>query len=413
MKIVELNIRNLRKIEAVDILPSSNVVKIEGKNNNGKTTVLDSILLALGGGKIPDGVIKTGEDKSLITVKFGDYIVKKTITPTNAYLSVETVDGMKPKNPQSFLSDLIGKIAFDPMEFIRMDSKKQVDVLKKVLGIEEKINKLKEEELKAMEDRKLVGREKERYETLCLNELTPVEPPVSSVEISKKIQDAMKVKESISGQLKDLNMLKKSFEENKSEIDKLEQQLEALRDNQLKIKNSISAHDVNYAEKELNKLEKEIAYNQNILEKNDLLQKEYNDYLEYVKNKRILKEKISDWIQLDSVVENIRKEIKKTIEECSIPIKGLELSDNELLYNGHSFANTCESDRVKISVALTMAMNSKLKVILIRDGSLLDEDSLKEISDIANKEDYQIWIEKVASEKDDDSAIFIVEGEVK
>src|SRR4030042_1948495 len=120
MKILELSIRNLRKIEAIDISPTGNVIKIEGPNNQGKSTVLDSIFLTLG-----------------------------------------------------------GKIAFDPMEFMRMDSKKQVDILKKVTGVEEKINKLKDEESASMEERKLVGREKDKLTILCKDKIDQVNEPVS------------------------------------------------------------------------------------------------------------------------------------------------------------------------------------------------------------------------------------------
>jgi len=57
-----------------------------------------------------------------------------------------------------------------------------------------------------------------------------------------------------------------------------------------------------------------------------------------------------------------------------------------------------------------LAMNPKLKVLLIRDGSLLDEDNLKLIADMAKEADGQVWIERVG--KGEEVSVIIEEGEV-
>jgi hypothetical protein len=40
-------------------------------------------------------------------------------------------------------------------------------------------------------------------------------------------------------------------------------------------------------------------------------------------------------------------------------------------------------------------MNSKLKVLRVRDGSLLDEDSMRVLAEICAEHDFQCWIERV------------------
>ena len=58
-----------------------------------------------------------------------------------------------------------------------------------------------------------------------------------------------------------------------------------------------------------------------------------------------------------------------------------------------------------------MAMNPKLRVIIIVDGSLLDSENFKVIENMANDNDFQVWIEKV-----DDTGkigIYIEDGEIK
>ena len=50
MKIIEFRAERFKRLSAVDITPEGNTVIISGKNGQGKSSVLDAIWLALGGG---------------------------------------------------------------------------------------------------------------------------------------------------------------------------------------------------------------------------------------------------------------------------------------------------------------------------------------------------------------------------
>ncbi len=65
---------------------------------------------------------------------------------------------------------------------------------------------------------------------------------------------------------------------------------------------------------------------------------------------------------------------------------------------------------MRVSAAIAMAGNPKLRVIRIQDGSLLDEDGLKIISDMAAEKDYQVWLEAVDSTGK--VGIYMEDGEV-
>jgi DNA repair exonuclease SbcCD ATPase subunit len=414
MKILELSIRNLRKIEAVDITPKSNIIKIEGKNGNGKTTVLDSIFFALAGGKIPDGVIKDKESKSIITVKFDNYIVKKTITDINNYLSVETIEGLRPKNPQSFLNDLVGKIAFDPLEFIRMKNDDQLKVLKKAMGIEEKINQLKIDETQSMEERKFSGRELDRYKELCKIVVKEISEPTSISEIVKELDRLQEKRQDYIEEMNNIKIMKNRKIEIESKIKEYEKFLLDLQEENKKLLIKLNVFEEETLNEAMDKVDHDIINKKVILDQHEVVQTEYNKYKVYADNKKIFLEKEKSYNDLDKKVESIRQQIKDTLNNSRLPIPGLEMTDDQLLYENHTFENVCESSKLKISIYLSMAMNPKLKIILIRDGSLLDKDSLKEIETMADKEDYQIWIEKVSDEKnkDDDNAIYIEEGTI-
>jgi hypothetical protein len=80
-----------------------------------------------------------------------------------------------------------------------------------------------------------------------------------------------------------------------------------------------------------------------------------------------------------------------------MPIKGLSINDDGVIYNSIPFNQISSAEQLKVSLSIAMSMNPTLRVIRIMDGSLLDDDNLKLISEMAKDNDYQIWIEKVDS----------------
>jgi hypothetical protein len=54
--------------------------------------------------------------------------------------------------------------------------------------------------------------------------------------------------------------------------------------------------------------------------------------------------------------------------------------------------------------------NPTVRVILIRDGSLLDEDNMSVIEEMAGDNDFQLWVECVGT--DEGTGVYIEDGEV-
>ena len=59
---------------------------------------------------------------------------------------------------------------------------------------------------------------------------------------------------------------------------------------------------------------------------------------------------------------------------------------------------------------MAMAMNPKLRVLRIKDGSLLDDQALAALREQVKEQDFQLWIEVV--NPDDTSAVIIEDGQV-
>ncbi|PIQ72342.1 hypothetical protein COV86_03525, partial [Candidatus Roizmanbacteria bacterium CG11_big_fil_rev_8_21_14_0_20_35_14] len=119
MKIINLQVENIKKLTAIDITPTDNMVLITGPNGAGKSSVLDSIVMALCGSKsIPAVPIKKGSDKGKVILNLGDYTITRSFTKDNSYLKIENSAGSSITSPQKFLDRIVGNISFDPLDFL-------------------------------------------------------------------------------------------------------------------------------------------------------------------------------------------------------------------------------------------------------------------------------------------------------
>ena len=137
MKIVRLEAKNVLRLSAVTIDPTGNVIVLGGENAQGKSSVLNCIEMALGGGNaIPAMPIKKGETKGHIVLDLGDIVVERRFSAKGTELTVKNGEGAKFPSPQRMLDELVGRLSFDPDSFRRMDRKQQRDTLMNLVGLD-------------------------------------------------------------------------------------------------------------------------------------------------------------------------------------------------------------------------------------------------------------------------------------
>ena len=132
MKIISLKASNVKRLKAVEITPSGELVVVGGRNAQGKSSVLDAIWLALGGGpatKATTRPVRDGEDSASVVLDLGEFVVTRTWSGAKTTLTVASPEGAKFSGPQGILDALVGRLAFDPLEFTRLSAKAQRDAL--------------------------------------------------------------------------------------------------------------------------------------------------------------------------------------------------------------------------------------------------------------------------------------------
>jgi hypothetical protein len=86
---------------------------------------------------------------------------------------------------------------------------------------------------------------------------------------------------------------------------------------------------------------------------------------------------------------------RDAIAAADLPVPGLGFTDDGLTWDGHPFEQASSAAKLRVGVALAMASNPRLRVLRIRDGSLLSEKSMAVIAEMAEANDFQVWVEKV------------------
>ena len=111
-------------------------------------------------------------------------------------------------------------------------------------------------------------------------------------------------------------------------------------------------------------------------------------------------------------IEKWEEKKKDVLNSIQWPINGLGFDTaGGVTFDGIPFEQCSSAEQLRVSVAIGLALNPKLKILLIRDGSLLDDNSLAAIANQAAEADAQVWIERVGDK--DPTAVVIEDGSVR
>ena len=406
MKILRLEAENIKKLKVVAINPNGNVVQITGPNGSGKSSVLDSIYYALAGAKdIPSQPIRRGQLKAHVTLELGEITVtRKFSKDTGTSLVMEAKNGARFPTPQRLLDDMLGKLTFDPLEFSRMDPKKQLEQIRSMVKLDLDIDKLDADNRNDFEKRTDLNREIKSLDAQGFGFTFPEDTPDEEIDISKLAgeleaaglqnsnierleRQREKIAEKIQDRVERAENCKREADELRhkaTELDEMVGILHADNATEKKILDAIIVPDpIDTAEvRELIGSARQI--NASVAKK-----KQQAAIFAQAKKKRDAAEALTEAMAARLNAKNM------AIAAAKMPIEGLSFGEGEVIYNGLPFNQASSAEQLRVSVAVAMAANPKLKVLRIQDGSLLDDKSMELLSAMADAADYQIWIERV------------------
>lgn len=189
--IISLTVENIKKIKAVTIRPTGNVVEITGRNGQGKSTVLDAIWWALKGkDNIQTAPIRNGEKSGKITLELQDYLIERTFRRNElgddytTKISVITKDRARMASPQAVLDGFTGMLGFDPLSFMRQTPKQQYDTLRGLCKLDVDVEELDRQYKDLFARRTDVNRDVKTCEARLANMVIPAGAPTERVDVA-------------------------------------------------------------------------------------------------------------------------------------------------------------------------------------------------------------------------------------
>lgn len=426
--IIELQVENIKRLKAIQITPKGSTVKITGKNDQGKTSALDSIDYAFRGEKeICDEPIRQGQKSAEVFIKLSEEInnvctIKRRFTPSGTVLEIRNADGVPQKSPQALLDAITSKLCFDPLNFIRLKPQEQSEQLRQLAGLD--FTELNAARKTAYDERTIRNRELEAAKTKLLsypfNAALPKEA-VSITALATKLGEARSQNSRNAERRQAVTAQQNVAFDLSEDVRTLKEKLAQLERMVISTREQITAKETAFgtAVIETERMKSELTALQNADE--SFIQKEIDSIqktnADIEANNRHLKAR-EDVDLLEGTIRGLTAKIQECdqdkaaqIEFANFPMPGLSFDEERgVLLNDVPFQQGSQARQLQAAVAIGLALNPKVRVILIRDGSLLDEDSMKLVSEMAEKNAAQIWVEIVNSK--DPQAIVIENGEV-
>jgi hypothetical protein len=413
MKVIELRAENFKRLVAASIRPDGNMVQLTGKNKQGKSSVLDALWAAFAGKEAcPSVPIRKGADEAMIRVDCGDLIVTRHFRHSKegadftTRITVENQDGARYGSPQEVLDKLLGELSFDPLEFARNKPKEQFEALRRFVP-DVDFEQMARADFGDRERRTEVGRLARQERAAAQSIFVPANTPNAAIDETALVAE-----------LERAGTANQEIEQRRANRQRAADRLASLKlsADQSKLHVENLRLQVQEAEAEASRLVQEISdLDEKIFTAPPLPDPvdtaEIRQRIESARGTNTSVRKLEDRRKHEDIADQLEGEVEiltnkiearqtekaKTIAAAKMPIDGLTLAGagDQVLFNDLPFAQASDAEQLRVSVAIAMALNPKLRVVRIRDGSLLDEDALQLLGEMADQYDVQVWIERV------------------
>lgn len=432
--IMELKAENFKKLKIIDLKLDGKSFTAFGSNGSGKSSCLDLAWVALTKKATPDQPVKLGEDQGYIQVilkgKGGrEYLIQKffnndTTTKLIVKTKLETgLWGTAEKSPQKLLDNLLGDISFDPFEFSNKEPRAQKEFIMELAGLD--FTQVDSQKEHFLEEKRNAQSEYRRLEGALLNLPKNTDSFKEEKDLSliiEKQKEQEKARNAIKEQLQNIINKKEKLERIFADIKRYENELEDLKQKIIEKEKIILEQNALRDAAQIDLLTAEnllpnIENTSKALLAEDVSAliieiQEHNKLVQVEKQKQDLRKKAKEQ---QEKIENYEKELKRIeemrieiLKNSNLPDPLLSFGEDGLLYDGLPFTKEQLSHAkiIDVGIGIQMALNPGLLAMRIKDGSLLDSETLKAIKERTKDKGYQLFIERVA---DTEEVGFIIE----
>lgn len=407
MKIVSFELENVKRVSLVRMAPGANGLTVIGGNNaQGKSSVLDGIIYALGGEKYRPGNLQHegGMANARIRIELSNGLIVER-KGKNAALHVTDSTGRK--HGQKLLDSFVEELALNLPKFLSMKDDEKAEILLRTLGISEQLEALQIREKQAFDKRHdlaVIADQKKKF-ALEMKEYPDVpDTPISASELIQQCQNIL----ARNGEIRRLREQRDNMRNKLELLDRKMQQLSAELED-LAIRRGQLQSDLDLLgttddqEESTAELEAKISDIDNINAKiranldKAAAEADAEEYANRVK-------------PLTDTLEAIRQERRELLDGAVMPLPELTIGKNAkdrpiLLYKNQPWDCLSTMERFRVGTAIVKSLKPECEFVLL-DGleafdseqmavfdTWLQENGLQAICTRVGKEDCTIIIE--------------------
>ena len=421
MKIKSLKFSNILGIEDLE-LNAGQFNLIEGKNGEGKTSILEGIKATLDGKAATANLVRQGSDMAeLVLVLDDNTVIERTIAEKSSL--VVTNENGKMSAPQTALNKLYDNLSINPVAFLTVSKKERVNMLLEAIPMI-----LSAEHIEQLSNVKV---DKTVYAKHALESLQIIHK--TAYDERTGINRAAKEKNNTVSQLKStlpvgLNV-DKNMEETLAELEQTQEKMMVKRNEYFAMYEKERNEQKELALLEYNRIVAEARatldqkyehfeaeYQRKKADKQAGFEEKYNPLTEQIGGLRSSLKQIASIEQTQKMVEQMSAEVEileeksknltetlATIEQIKIellkdlPIPGLEIVDGEILQNGITFDRLNTAEQIKIALTVAQLRMGELKLLIVDGVERLDEDAINELKQQADSQGLQLFLAKVSN----------------
>lgn len=410
VKINALELENVKRIKAVKIDPTQNgLTIIGGDNNQGKTSVLDSIAWALGGDKNkPSNAAREGSTiPPVLKVTLSNGII---VERKGKNSSLKVTDPSGKKAGQNLLNSFIEQLALDLPKFMNKSNKEKAEVLLNIIGVGDQLAVYQKQENELYQERLTVGRIADQKAKFAKEQPFFEDAPKDLVSP----QDLINQQQAILAQ-------NGENQRKREKVTQYEYQVKTLTDevaryeqmlNQKKEELNKATYDLSVAKTDALDL---LDQSTDELEKNLAEIEETNRKVRANLDKEKAEEEAkgykTQYDNLTTQIEDVRKQKYDLLNNADLPLPELSIEDNELTYKGKKWDSMSGSDQLRVSTAIVRKLNPDCGFVLLDKLEQMDLRTLTEFNTWLEQEGLQAIATRVST--GDECSVIIEDGYVK
>ncbi|KJL37080.1 Chromosome partition protein Smc [Microbacterium ginsengisoli] len=385
-------VQNYKGIREITLHPTGSLVVVAGANGAGKSSFIDAIaeLVDPRGVRLTPKPIRDGEAEARAEFVDDDLqvrIVRTWKKDDAGKLEVFALDGAKYSKPAEIVAELTGGLIFDPVAFLNLDEKRQRDALLEKVDLPFDIDEVAREKAGAEQRRLEAGRDVRRLQGALASMPNPLDAPaeeVSGAAVLAEIeaaQDLQRHRERVMSELDD------AAEDVASLTARIAKLTEELEEASAQVKTLTEARDALPAPVDIEPLREKLAA---VDETNAAVRARR----EYAKVADECAAAETAQAAANRELEAIEKRKREGLAAATFPVDGLSVDENGVTFDGVPFTQVNSAMRRRVAFAIATAGDPKLRLVIIKDGDLLDADSLAAIRELADERGYTVLVER-------------------